>query len=144
MSQKPGAISFNTIHKQLNHELNALASESKRRKNTQLKQACDKSINILTTVHSNEDLIRHPDFIVPFILSFSSRNVKLTSIAIQCLPLLSSIQCIPRERLSDLLISFIEATHLATDIQLKILQVLPIFFKTYARSIYGHLVTKLL
>lgn len=144
MSQKPGAISFNTIHKQLNHELNALASESKRRKNTQLKQACDKSINILTTVHSNEDLIRHPDFIVPFILSFSSRNVKLTSIAIQCLPLLSSIQCIPRERLSDLLISFIEATHLATDIQLKILQVLPIFFKTYARYIYGHLVTKLL
>ncbi|KAK5960383.1 Mon2p PWA37_002462 [Arxiozyma heterogenica] len=144
MSQKPGTIPFTTLHKQLSHELTVLASESKRRKNSQLKQTCDKSINILTTVHSNEDLIRHPDFIVPFILAFSSRNVKLTSIAIQCLPLLSSVQCIPKERLSDLLVSFVEATHLATDIQLKILQVLPLFFKTYARYIYGHLVTKLL
>ncbi|CAL9738070.1 protein Mon2p [Monosporozyma servazzii] len=136
-------IPFATLHKQLDTELHNLASESKRR-NSQVKQACDKSLKILKTVHNNHELTRHPDFVLPFILACSSRNAKLTSIAIQCLQLLSSMECIPKERLSEVLDGFIEATHLATDIQLKILQVVPIFFKTYARYIHDTLVTKLL
>lgn len=136
-------IPFATLHKQLDLELHNLASESKRR-NSQVKQACDKSIKILKTVHNSKELIRHPDFVLPFILACSSRSAKLTSIAIQCLQLLSSMECIPNERLSEVLDGFIEATHLAAEIQLKILQVVPIFFKTYARYIHDTLVSKLL
>ena len=93
---------FSILQKQLDAELHSLSSESKRR-NPQIKTASDKSIKILKTVHNSDDLLRHPDFVVPFILASSSRNAKLTSIAIQCLQGLSSSECIPQTRLSEVL-----------------------------------------
>lgn len=134
---------FSVLQKQLDSELHSLSSESKRR-NPQIKSASDKSIKILKTVHNTEDLLRHPDFVVPFILASSSRNAKLTSIAIQCLQGLSSSECIPKSRLSEVLDGFMESTNLAMEIQLKVLQVAPIFFKTYARYVTGELCSKLL
>ncbi|GMM57326.1 Mon2 protein [Maudiozyma humilis] len=134
---------FSVLQRQLDAELHTLASESKRR-NSQIKNASDKSIKILKTVHSASDLLRHPDFVVPFTLASSSRNAKLTSIAIQCLQGLSSSECIPQARLAEVLDGFMEATHLAMEIQLKVLQVVPIFFKTYAKYITGDLCAKLL
>lgn len=134
---------FSILQKQLDAELHTLSSESKRR-NSKIKNASDKSIKILKTVHNYDDLLRHPDFVLPFTMASSSRNAKLTSIAIQCLQGLSSSECIPKERLSEVLDGFIESTHLAMEIQLKILQVVPIFFKTYGRYITGELCAKLL
>ena len=134
---------FSVLQKQLDAELHTLSSESKRR-NSQIKSASDKSIKILKTVHSANDLLRHPDFVVPFTLASSSRNAKLTSIAIQCLQGLSSSECIPQARLAEVLDGFMESTHLAMEIQLKVLQVVPIFFKTYAKYITGDLCAKLL
>ena len=134
---------FSILQKQLDTELHSLSSESKRR-NPQIKTASDKSIKILKTVHNSDDLLRHPDFVVPFILASSSRNAKLTSIAIQCLQGLSSSECIPQARLSEVLDGFMESTHLAMEIQLKVLQVVPIFFKTYAKYVTGELCAKLL
>ena len=137
------APQFPVLKKQLETELHSLATESKRR-NSEVKHASDKSLGILGTVHSQEELLRHPDFVAPLVLACASRNPKLTTIALQCLQGLSSLMCIPEERLSDIIDAFMEANNLAMDIQLKILQVVPIFFKTYARYIHGPLCAKLL
>ncbi|EJS42111.1 mon2p [Saccharomyces arboricola H-6] len=134
---------FSSMQKQLEAELRSLSSESKRRNST-IRHASDKSVEILKRVHSFEELERHPDFVQPFVLACQSRNAKMTTLAMQCLQGLSTVPSIPRSRLSEILDAFIEATHLAMEIQLKVLQVVPIFFKTYGRFIYGPLCRKLL
>lgn len=134
---------FKTFQKQLDLELHSLSSESKRR-NTSIKHASDKSIEILKTIQNIEDLASHPDFVTPLVESCLSRNAKLTSIAMQCLQGLASAPSIPESRLSGVLDGFIEATHLAIEIQLKVLQIVPLFFKTYAKYIKGPLCGKLL
>lgn len=134
---------FTDFWKQLYAELHSLSSEAKKRSSA-IRQASDKSIEILKTIHSYEELSRHPDFVVPFVMSCSSKNAKLTTISMQCLQRLSATPCIPKEKLSDVLTAFIDATQLALEIKLKVLQVLPIFFKNYAKYIYGPLCVKLL
>lgn len=135
--------SFAIFSRQLTSDLHSLSSESKRR-NSEIRHASEKSLDILKTVHSFEDLLRHPDFVVPFILSCSSRNPKFTTISIQCLQKLSATKCIPQGRLDQVLNSLIESTHLAVEIQLKVLQIVPIFFKTYQEFVTGNLCAKLL
>ncbi|QID87504.1 Endocytosis and vacuole integrity protein [Saccharomyces pastorianus] len=134
---------FTSMQKQLEAELRSLSSESKRR-NSAIRHASDKSVEILKRVHNFDELERHPDFVLPFILACQSRNAKMTTLAMQCLQGLSTVPSIPRSRLSEILDAFIEATHLAMEIQLKVLQVVPIFFKTYGKFIYGPLCKKLL
>ena len=131
------------MQRQLEAELRSLSSESKRR-NSSIRHASDKSIEILKRVHNFGELERHPDFVLPFVLACQSRNAKMTTLAMQCLQGLSTVPSIPRSRLSEILDAFIEATHLAMEIQLKVLQVVPIFFKTYGKFIYGPLCKKLL
>lgn len=134
---------FNAFQKQLNSELQVLSSEAKKR-SSGIKQASDKSIEILRIVRSYEDLSRYPSFLAPFLMSCSSKNAKLTTISMQCLQRLSSTPCLPRDKLSDVLDAFILATQLALDMKLKVLQVLPIFFKNYSHDIHGPLCTKML
>ncbi|GAV52810.1 hypothetical protein ZYGR_0AI00920 [Zygosaccharomyces rouxii] len=134
---------FGSFWKLLNTELHSLSSESKKR-NTAIRNASDKSIEILKVVHSYEELSRHPDFIIPFVMSCGSKNAKLTTISMQCFQKLATVPCIPIDKLSDVLDAFIEANQLAMDIKLKVLQVLPIFFQVYGKYIYGELCVKLL
>ncbi|CAR26820.1 ZYRO0C02266p [Zygosaccharomyces rouxii] len=134
---------FGSFWKLLNSELHSLSSESKKR-NTAIRNASDKSIEILKVVHSYEELSRHPDFIVPLVMSCASKNAKLTTISMQCFQKLATVPCIPVDKLSDVLDAFIEANQLAMDIKLKVLQVLPIFFQVYGKYIYGELCVKLL
>ncbi|SCU97375.1 LAME_0F19460g1_1 [Lachancea meyersii CBS 8951] len=136
-------ISFEKFAQQLFRELHALSTESKRR-NSDIKHASDTSQEILKVVNSFDELLRHPDFVLPFVLSCASRNAKLTSISMQCLQRLASIRSIPDERMEDVLNAFMESTHLAVEIQLKVLQIIPIFFKTYSNAITGELCSKLL
>lgn len=138
-----GTFSFIDFQRQLDADLHSLSTESKRR-NAEIKQASDKSIEILKRVKNIDELERHPDFVVPFIMACSSGNAKLTTISMQCVQRLSAVTCIPRDKLSKLLDSFINATQLAVEIQLKVLQVVPSLFKTYAKYIYGPLCSKLL
>lgn len=86
----------------------------------------------------------NPDFITPFLLSCSTRNAKFSTIAIQCLNKLILSRAIPISKLDLLLDAFIEATHLAVDIQLKVLQTLPTLFQIYGEFINNGLVAKLL
>lgn len=91
-----------------------------------------------------KDLSMNPDFITPFLLSCSTRNAKFSTIAIQCLNKLILARAIPISKLDLLLDAFIEATHLAIDIQLKVLQTLPTLFQIYGQFINNGLVAKLL
>ena len=68
---------FDSMQRQLEAELRSLSSESKRRNST-IRHASDKSIEILKRVHSFEELERHPDFALPFVLACQSRNAKMT------------------------------------------------------------------
>lgn len=134
---------FGSFWKLLNTELHSLSSESKKR-NTAIRNASDKSIEILKVVHNYEELSRHPDFIIPFVMSCASKNAKLTTISMQCFQKLVTVPCIPINKLTDVLDAFMEANQLAMDIKLKVLQVLPIFFQVYGKYIYGELCVKLL
>lgn len=134
---------FNGFQRQLNSELQLLSSEAKKRSSA-IKQASDKSIEILRTVRNYEELSDRSEFLAPFLMSCSSKNAKLTSISMQCLQRLSSTPSLSKDKLSDVLEAFILATQLALDMKLKVLQVLPIFFKNYAYDIHGSLCTKML
>ncbi|CAR21079.1 Mon2p [Lachancea thermotolerans CBS 6340] len=136
-------LSFRKFSDELFTELHALSAESKRR-SSEVRHASDKSIEILKTVHEFEDLPRHPDFVTPFVLSCASKNAKLTSVSVQCLQKMSSVNCIPEDRIEDVLDAFIDSTHLAAEIQLKVLQIIPLFFKTYSQVVVGKLCSKLL
>lgn len=91
-----------------------------------------------------ESLSEKEDFINPFILSCASRNAKFSAIALQSLHKLIQFKSIPVSKLNSLVDSFIEATHLAVDIQLRVLQILPTFFQSYNQFINGELVAKIL
>ncbi|QLQ80866.1 hypothetical protein HG537_0E02210 [Torulaspora globosa] len=137
------SVEFNTFWKQLNSELQILSSEAKKRSNV-IRVASDRSLEILKSVRSYEELSQYSEFVTPFVMSCSSKNAKLTTISMQCLQRLSSTPCLPSDRLSDVLDAFILATQLALDLKLKVLQVLPIFFKNYAYHICGPLCVKIL
>lgn len=137
------SIEFSTFWKQLNSELQTLSSEAKKR-STAIRVASDRSLEILKSVRSYEDLSKHTEFVTPFVMACSSKNAKLITISMQCLQRLSSVPCLPSNRLSDVLDAFILATQLALDMKLKVLQVLPIFFKNYASHICGPLCFKML
>lgn len=91
-----------------------------------------------------KSLSQKEQFITPFLLSCSSRNAKFSSVAIQSLNKLISTKAIPVSRINDLLDAFVESTHLAVDIQLKVLQTLPALFQNYGTYINDQLVAKAL
>lgn len=142
MMSRAGA-SFAVFNKQLDADLHALVAEARRR-NSEVKEASHKSIEILKTIKTINDLENHPDFVVPFALACKTKNAKMTTIAMQCLQNMASTRCIPEKRMDMILDAFIEATQLAMDIQLKVLQLVPIFFKTYSSYLKGGLCKKLL
>lgn len=133
--------SFKSLSEQLLRDLQTLASESKRR-SSDIKQACEKSIEILKRSHSVQDLSRHPDFVDPFISACMSGNAKLTSISMQSLQRISGIRCVFPEKIGALLGALLRATELTIDIQLKVLQLIPNLFKTYADIITGKLLAR--
>ncbi|AET39004.1 Mon2p Ecym_3526 [Eremothecium cymbalariae DBVPG len=134
---------FAIVSRQLYQDLNALSSESKRR-NSEVKHASDKSLQILRIVHSFQELERHPDFVHPFVLSCKSGNAKFTTLSMQCLQRLAIHRSISKEQIEPVLEALIDSTQLAVEIQLKVLQIVPIFFKTYGKFITGPLCAKLL
>ncbi|AMD20322.1 HDL422Cp [Eremothecium sinecaudum] len=135
--------SFSAISNQLSQDLHSLSSESKRR-NSEVKRASDKSLQIIRIVHSFEELERHPDFVIPFVLSCKSGNPKFTTLAMQCLQRLAIHKSIPKERIEQVLEALNDSSQLAVEIQLKVLQIIPIFFTTYGKDITGPLCAKLL
>ncbi|CDK25121.1 unnamed protein product [Kuraishia capsulata CBS 1993] len=112
-----------TSVQQLSTELSNLISESKRR---------------------NPDIRHSSEFISPFLLACQSRNAKYSAIAVQCLNKLIVSRSLPVTKLDLVLDAFVEATHLAVEIQLKVLQSLPFFFQSYSIFINDEILSKLL
>ncbi|KAL3464737.1 hypothetical protein BJX64DRAFT_286219 [Aspergillus heterothallicus] len=128
----------------LQSELLNLIQESKR-KNTDLRNAAEESLNDLKALPSTSeaqisaDLVRKPRFVNPFILACHSRHAKLAGIGVVCLQRLVASRSLPSERLQDVLGGLKEITTLTLDIQLKILQTLPSLLQHYSHYLCGEL-----
>ncbi|KAL9090687.1 MAG: hypothetical protein Q9165_005175 [Trypethelium subeluteriae] len=133
----------------LSNELNNLISESKR-KNTDLRNAADKSLQDLKALPSTSeqqlasDLIRKSHFISPFLLACATRNSRLAGIGVSCLQRLIASHGLPKDRLEEVLEAFKESALLGLDVQLKILQALPPLLQSYADELEGDLLASAL
>lgn len=134
---------------QLINDLNNLASESRRR-NSEIRHACDKAITDLKDYQPQESIHEisqneiKKDILKPFLISCSTGNAKFVTISIPIIHKLIISEIIPVESLNELLGSLKEATNLATDIQLRILQCLPALMQNYNKSITNSQLLKLL
>ncbi|TVY60725.1 Protein MON2-like protein, partial [Lachnellula suecica] len=128
----------------LSSELANLIQESKR-KHSDLRNATEKSLDELKSLRSTSeaqiaaDLSQRPNFVTPFLIACSTKNVKFTGIAIVCLQRLVVSRALPRSRLKEVLEAFREATSAGLDVQLKILQALPSLLQNYADELKGEL-----
>ncbi|KAI0011549.1 guanine nucleotide exchange factor in Golgi transport N-terminal-domain-containing protein, partial [Xylariaceae sp. FL0662B] len=128
----------------LSTELTNLIQESKR-KNNDLRQAAEKSLEELRSIRSTNEaqlaaeLARRVNFVNPFVIACGTKNTKFTAIAIVCLSRLILVSALPRSKLSPVLEALREATSAGLDVQLKILQALPTLLQNYANEIKGDL-----
>ncbi|KAJ5679437.1 hypothetical protein N7462_007681 [Penicillium macrosclerotiorum] len=133
----------------LQTELANLIQES-RRKNSDLRNAAEQSLNELKALPSTSeaqisaDLVRKPTFVEPFIIACHTRHAKLAGIGVICLQRLIASQSLPSHRLKDVLAGLRETTNLSLDIQLKILQSLPSLLQFYSNDLKGDLLANTL
>ncbi|KAJ1328199.1 dimerization and cyclophilin-binding domain of Mon2 [Microdochium nivale] len=125
-------------------ELANLVSESKR-KNTDLRQAAEKSLEELKSLRGTTEaqiaaeLAQKVNFVHPLIVACGTKNAKFTGIAIVCLLRLIVISALPRSKLNSILEALREATSAGVDAQLKVLQALPTLLQNYSADIKGDL-----
>ncbi|KAJ5570154.1 uncharacterized protein N7459_009584 [Penicillium hispanicum] len=130
-------------------ELSNLIQES-RRKNSDLRNAAEQSLNELKALPSTSeaqiaaDLVRKPTFVEPFIIACHTRHAKLAGIGVICLQRLIASRSLPSHRLEDVLTGLRETTNLSLDIQLKILQSLPSLLQYYSNELSGELLANTL
>ncbi|KAK9356626.1 hypothetical protein V1523DRAFT_357944 [Lipomyces doorenjongii] len=133
----------------LTADLTNLLSETKRR-NTDLRQACEKSISEIKSLSSSSkqeseiliELSNSPTFATPFLIACSTRNVKYCAIAVQSIQRLITTHSLNKDNLPQTLEAFEEGTHLGVEIQLKILQSLPPLIEKYGPCLRGDLLAK--
>ncbi|KAK6203232.1 uncharacterized protein RJT21DRAFT_104330 [Scheffersomyces amazonensis] len=132
---------------QLIGDLTTLSLESKRRF-PEIRQACDHAIGQLKhydqTIPIHDIKINDDSLIKPFIGACKSGTAKLITLSIPVIHKLVMAEIIPPESLSDLVNGLQEASHLAIDIQLRILQCLPALMQNYHEFFTGPLLIKLL
>ncbi|KAK8251011.1 hypothetical protein HDK77DRAFT_507486 [Phyllosticta capitalensis] len=133
----------------LSSELTNLIQDSKR-KNPELRNAADKSLQELKALPSTSevqlaaDLVRRPQFIDPFIKACTTQNARFAGAAVVCLQRLIVMSAVPRSRLSEVLDGFKDSSQLSLDTQLKILQALPSLLQNYSDDIRGELLSSVL
>ncbi|KAJ6029377.1 hypothetical protein N7444_012364 [Penicillium canescens] len=133
----------------LQTEIANLIQES-RRKNTDLRNAAEQSLNELKALPSTSeaqiaaDLVRKPKFVEPFIIACHTKHAKLAGIGVICLQRLIASRSLPSSRLKDVLGGLRETTSLSLDIQLKILQSLPSLLQYYSNDLSGELLANTL
>lgn len=118
-------------------DLNGLSTDSKRRF-PEIRLSCEAAINVLKSYSSvvpiqeiNKENHRE-EVLKPFILSCKSGNIKLTNISIPVIYKLILAHLIPELDISQVLLCLLEASNLAVDIQLRILQCLPALMQKYS------------
>ncbi len=132
-------------------DITNLAVEAKRR-NSEVKAACDVALNCLKPHESALQLDdRLPlndtechDVAVPFILSLLSGNVKLATLSVPVLQRLINAHFVPSGQIEPMLASLGDAANLSIDIQLRTLQCMPSVMQVYRDALQGDLLLKLL
>ncbi|KAL5120274.1 Endocytosis and vacuole integrity protein [Pleosporales sp. CAS-2024a] len=133
----------------LSAELGILIQDSKR-KNTELRNAAEKSLQDLKSLPNTSDaqlaadLSRRPHFVSPFLIACGTRNTKSAATGISCLQRLSVARALPRERLNEILEAFRESVSSTHDVQLKILQALPSLLQNFPSDVRGDLLSNVL
>ncbi|KAG5438487.1 hypothetical protein PCANB_002591 [Pneumocystis canis] len=128
------------------NELSQLINESKR-KYPEIRIAAEQSLNELKTfenqTHAIEKIRHHSTFLIPFFLGCNIQNIKCCAISVGCLQKLITVSAIGDFSLSSLLKALYEATLLSSEIQLKILQILPILLTNYSNQLVGDLLSEI-
>ncbi|KAH7414357.1 hypothetical protein DE146DRAFT_32668 [Phaeosphaeria sp. MPI-PUGE-AT-0046c] len=130
-------------------ELANLIQDSKR-KNTELRNAAEKSLQDLKSLPNTSeaqlaaDISRRPHFISPFLIACSTQNVKLATTGVSCLQRLSVSRALPKDRLSEVLEALKDSVASSHEAQLKVLQALPSLLQNYPAEVRGDLLSTVL
>lgn len=143
------------IADQIVADFSALGIEAKR-KNNEVKLACDHSIEITQPFASNSTrplsssekelgfqkvARKHPEYITPILMACNSKNQKLIGLAIKLLSKFIQLQLLPdADSVSDpsadpigmVVDALLNASNSTPEVQIKLLQLLPIFMQMYA------------
>ncbi|KAG5355648.1 Protein MON2 [Yarrowia sp. B02] len=123
------------MNQQLVVELSSLLAESKRR-HPDLRQAAEYTLDAVKNKQP-QDLKNDEKIAQPLVLACSSRNAKLTAIAVPLIQRLLAISALSDKSIPSVLGALEEATHLGVEIQLKILQCLPTLMANYTKVLQG-------
>ncbi|KAL9577530.1 MAG: hypothetical protein Q9212_006303, partial [Teloschistes hypoglaucus] len=128
----------------LNSELSTIIQDSKR-KNTDLRNAAEKSLADLKALPNTSDaqvsadLRRRPNFVTPFVIACSTRNVKFAASGVNGLLRLVVSGGLSPDSLKDALQAFEDCVSLVLDVQLKVLQAIPSLLQNYGNNLDGKL-----
>ncbi|KAI4239845.1 MAG: hypothetical protein LQ352_007769, partial [Teloschistes flavicans] len=128
----------------LSSELSTLIQDSKR-KNPDLRNAAEKSLTDLKALPNTSDaqisadLRRRPNFVTPFVIACSTRNVKFAASGVNGLLRLVVSGGLSPDSLEDALQAFGDCVSLVLDVQLKVLQAIPSLLQNYGDNLSGKL-----
>ncbi|EDK39547.2 hypothetical protein PGUG_03645 [Meyerozyma guilliermondii ATCC 6260] len=134
--------------KHLEADLTSLSNECKRR-NSNIRSECDVAVSILKNYSPDASVEALNDdqrrlLAAPLVSTLASNNTKLVTISISAINRLAGTTAFSTATLGPLLDGLLEASHLAMDIQLRILQCLPPLMQNYIVEIRGKLLLRLL
>ena len=134
--------------KHLEADLTLLSNECKRR-NLNIRLECDVAVSILKNYSPDASVEALNDdqrrlLAAPLVSTLASNNTKLVTISILAINRLAGTTAFSTATLGPLLDGLLEASHLAMDIQLRILQCLPPLMQNYIVEIRGKLLLRLL
>ncbi|KAG4305149.1 hypothetical protein PORY_001319 [Pneumocystis oryctolagi] len=119
-------------------ELSRLAAEAKR-KYPELRTAAEQSLADLKGFQADaaERIRQCPGFLAPFLLGCGTQSAKCCAIAVGCLQRLMVVGAVAKSSVPSVLEALGEAALLSAEIQLKILQMLPVLMTNYACVLTG-------
>lgn len=132
-----------SLIQQIKDTLLSLSTDSKR-KHGHIRKASQRSLQILKSfpIHSVSDnkkqldsLKDYPDFVDPFLLCFHTKETKLVSFALTALNKLVVSKAISFTKIDEIIAVLQDLTYMSTEVQLKILQILPTLFENYSMDI---------
>lgn len=132
-----------SLIQQIKDTLVSLSTDSKR-KHGHIRKASQRSLQTLKSfpIHSVSDnkkqldsLKEYPEFIDPFLLCCHTKEAKLVSFALTALSKLVVSKAISFTKIDEIIAVLQDLTYLSTDVQLKVLQILPTLFENYSMDI---------
>lgn len=134
---------YDSVQRRLGSALSELSAECKRR-HPDIKALCEDAQHIVESCKSFEELKSNEDLIKPITAACSTGSNKLVSSALHCLQQFAGEPCIDASRLPPIIECLERGATMGSDLQLRVLQVVPVFFKTYRCELVGQLCARIL